>query len=162
MRSRVVAGVGFLAGVLTLTAVVTLRAQAPQQGPPPSPPQPVVAVKAPIYVLLQTTLDDEINTPASMDRLPRSLKVMESLRARAAAFYPVCLLQFNGVAANRLGSENYATHSVDTVKDYARRGLVEIGYDGTEEPTFVARPPLLLVGGHVQSADARARADPRS
>jgi hypothetical protein len=151
MRSRVVAASGSLVGALTLAAVVTLRAQAPQPPrpqvtPPPSPPQPVVAVKAPIYVLLQTTVDDVINTPASMDRLPRALKVMEGLQDRAAAYHPVCLVQFNGVAANRLGGENDSTHVVDTVKDYARRGLVEIGYDGIEEPTILARPQPNLRG----------------
>jgi len=156
MRSKVVARFGFLVGVCTLTAAVMLRAQAPQVAPP-SPPRSSVAVKAPIYVLLQTTIDDEINAPASMDRLPRTLKVMESLQARAAAFHPVCLLQFNGVAADRLGRENYATHIADTVKDHVRRGLVEIGYDGTEEPTFVSRPRPNLRGADTPEKRSLAR-----
>ncbi len=145
MRARLVAGAGFLAGVLTLTVAVTLRAHATQV-PPAPPPEASAAVKAPVYVLLQTTLDDEINVPASMDGLPRTLKVVDRLQARAAAFHPVCLLQFSGVAANLLGRENGSTHSVDTVKDYVRRGLAEVGYDGTEEPTFVARPRPNLRG----------------
>lgn len=143
-RSRVVAGLGMLAGVWMAAAAGMSRVQA-GQAPPPTPPR-AIAARAPVYILLQATMDDEINTPASTDRLPRALKVVGQLQSRAAAFHPVCLLQFNGVMANRLGAEDYTTHAAGAVKESAERGLVEIGYDGTEEPTFVARPRPNLRG----------------
>lgn len=94
---------------------------------------------APVYVLLQATIDDEIN-PEAMARLPRLLALVRDLERRGAAFHPTCLLQFNGVTANTLASENAATHQLDQVRDAVRRGVIEIGYDGTDEPTFVTRP----------------------
>lgn len=94
---------------------------------------------SPVYVLLQATIDDEIN-PEGMARLPRLLATMQALERRGAAFHPTCLLQFNGVTANTLASENAATGRLDQVRDLARRGLLEIGYDGSDEPTFLTRP----------------------
>jgi hypothetical protein len=55
-------------------------------------------------------------------------------------------VQFNGATAGFVDSENFSTHFVDTLKDLAKRGLVEIGYDGTDEPTFPARPRPNLRG----------------
>jgi hypothetical protein len=94
---------------------------------------------SPVYVVLQATIDDEIN-PEAMARLPRLLAMMRGLEERGAAFRPTCLLQFNGVTANTLASENAATGHLDRVRDLVRRGLLEIGYDGSDEPTFVTRP----------------------
>jgi len=148
MRIRTAASVGILAGMLAWTAAATLRAQAPPVAPssPPAVSPSGPSARAPVYVVLQATVDDDINVPASMERLARALKTVETLQSRAAAFHPTCLVQFNGIVADRLGAENYSTRTVDTIKDYVRRGLVEIGYDGTEEPTFLARPRPNLRG----------------
>ncbi|MCX6546339.1 MAG: hypothetical protein NTV05_18255 [Acidobacteria bacterium] len=146
MHSRLASGFGFLAAVLVLIVAITLRAQQARQEPSPSPTQPVVAAKAPIYVMLQTTVDDVLNVPVSMERLPRALGQIDRLQARAGAFHPTCLVQFTGVAADRLADQNDGTHLVDAINDGARRGLVEVGYDGTEEPALAARPRPNLRG----------------
>jgi len=146
MRSRVVDGAGVLTLVWLLSAAALPRAQGPPVPPPPSSQSGEAVKKAPIYVVLQTTIDDVINAPVSMERLPRAIKAVEHLQAGAAAFHPACLFQFNGVAADLVAAENFSTHYTEALKDYASRGLVEIGYDGTEEPTFPARPRPNLRG----------------
>lgn len=100
---------------------------------------------SPVYVLLQATIDDEIN-PEGMARLPRLLAMMQALAPHGAAFHPTCLLQFNGVTANTLASENGATGGLDRVRDLVRQGLLEIGYDGSDEPTLLTRPQPNLRG----------------
>ncbi len=137
MKWRVLGGLVLGAGAAFVT--LTLHAASPQVPPPSGGP-------APVYILLQATIDDVINRPASIDRLPRMLQMMQKLQTDAAAYHPVCLLQFNGVVADALAVENYGNHLVDNVKEQVRRGLVEVGYDGTEEPTFVARPRPNLRG----------------
>ena len=162
MRLRVSLGLGVVAVAWLLAPVAILSAQVP---PVPayraSKPGEVVK-QAPIYVVLLATIDDEINAPVSMERLPRAIKAVERLRAGAAASHPVCLLQFNGVVAGRLESENRATHGVDTIKDLVGRGLVEIGYDGTDEPTLITRPRPNLRGADTPEKRWLARGQARS
>lgn len=147
MRAGIAAGVRVLTTVwMAASAAAVLCAQAPPA--PPSPPSRTAeaAKNEPVYVVLQTTIDDHINEPVSVEPLPRAIKAVESLQARAAAYHPACLVQFNGVTAGFVDSENFSTRFVDTLKDLAKRGLVEIGYDGTDEPTFPARPRPNLRG----------------
>ncbi len=49
---------------------------------------------------------------------------------------------FSGAASDALAQRNSETHIVDFVKDYIRRGVIEPGYDGADEPTYRTRPML--------------------
>jgi hypothetical protein len=142
MHCRAVAGCGLLAGALTLAAAVALPAQTPSAQEPSSPG----AGKAPVYILLHTTVDDVLNAPVSMERLPRAMEQIERLRSRAASWHPTCLVQFNGVAADSVGVGSHGNRLVSTIQDGVARGLLEVGYDGREEPTFPARPRPNLRG----------------
>jgi hypothetical protein len=142
MRARTIAGCGLLAGVFALAAAVALRAQTPSAQVPSSPG----AGSAPVYVLLHTTVDDVLNAPASVERLPRAIEQLERLGSRAAAWHPACLVQFTGVAADSVGVGSHGPRLVGTIKDGVAKGLLEIGYDGREEPTFPARPRPNLRG----------------
>ena len=111
---------------------------------------------SPIYVLLEASIEDEINE-GSFERIPWILDTMAALASSARAYRPVCLLQFNGVTANRLGQEDYATGFVRRVRDAVAAGTIEVGYDGTEEPTFAARPRPNLRGAGTPDARWLAR-----
>jgi hypothetical protein len=108
------------------------------QAAPAKAEQP--ATKQPVYVLLFSTIDDPLNMEASEERLQRTLPLLERYRTQFARYRASCLYQFSGTFTDALVARNNANHLLDAVRSAARQGIIEIGYDGTEEPTFLTRP----------------------
>src|SRR5262249_35293405 len=46
----------------------------------------------------------------------------------------------SGALSQALAARNSTTHIKDYLLDAVRRGVIEIGYDGTDEPTYSFRP----------------------
>lgn len=96
----------------------------------------------PVYIYLYARVSDHVNVGMSEDRLRHILPEVERYRQSYPGDHPSATILFSGAASQALEARNSQTHIVDFVKDYARRGVIEVGYDGTDEPTYDVRPTL--------------------
>ena len=78
------------------------------------------------------------------DRLRHILPEVERYRQSHPEAHISATILFSGAVSKSLQDRNGQTHIVDFVKDYIRRGVIEVGYDGTDEPTYDVRPMLKL------------------
>jgi hypothetical protein len=100
------------------------------------------AGKEPIYIYLYARVTDHVNLDVTEDRLHRLLPMLEKYRKTHPEAHFSATVLFSGAASQALSERNSQTHIVDFVRDYIRRGIVEAGYDGTDEPTYQHRPVL--------------------
>ena len=112
---------------------------------------------APLYVLIETTFDDPWNLDATEERLRRTLALVDRYRRQYPSLHVSCLARFSGTMADSLAERNKALHLLDQVRQAAAAGLVEIGYDGADEPTFIARPRPNMRGAKTPEARWLAR-----
>jgi hypothetical protein len=113
----------------------------------------------PVYIVLYSRFYDHSHQHTTDERLQRLLPMLHKLREKYPQSGISALLQFSGTVSEVMAEENAGVHLVDKVKDYASRGLVDIGYTGEEEPSYLYRPkpnPL-----HIDTPERRwtARAD---
>lgn len=100
------------------------------------------AGKEPIYIYLYARVTDHVNLDMTEDRLRRWLPMLEKYRTAHPDAHVSATVLFSGSASQALWERNSQTHIVDFVRDYMRRGIVEAGYDGADEPTYQHRPLL--------------------
>ncbi len=100
------------------------------------------AVKQPLYILLYARVTDHVNADISEDRLRRLLPMIETYQKQHPAAHVSAAVLFSGAASQALAERNAQTHIVDFVRGYVERGVIEAGYDGTDEPTYVNRPTV--------------------
>src|SRR5216684_2456453 len=92
----------------------------------------------PIYLYLLSRYTDQFNIEMTEDRLRRTLPMLERQQKLHESGFTAILL-FSGAVSEALEDRNRKTGIKDFVLDYARRGVVELGYDGTDEPTYHRR-----------------------
>jgi hypothetical protein len=137
----VVKNIRGLAGLLVLvTAAGTLLAQD----------------KQPIFVYLFARYSDFVNIEMTESRIRDTVSLVEKYRQRYPATQPSATLLFSGALSQALAERNAQTHIKDLVLDAAVRGIIDIGYDGTDEPTYSYRP--MAITDPKAPADARWRA----
>jgi|GEM_PF-1101824 len=100
------------------------------------------APKEPIYVYLYARVTDHVNLDITEDRLRRVLPMIERYRKEHPEAHVSAEVLFSGAVSQALAQRNSETHMVDFVRGYIRRGVIEPGYDGTDEPTYEHRPVL--------------------
>jgi hypothetical protein len=100
-----------------------------------------------VYIYLYARITDHINLDLSEGRLRRLLPMVDRYRKEHPEAHVCATILFSGAASQALMERNTRTHIQDFVLDYARRGVVELGYDGADEPTYKQRPVLDLFGG---------------
>ena len=96
--------------------------------------------KEPVYVRLFAEATDHVNLDMTEDRLRHVLPEVEALRKTHPEAHVSATILFSGAVGQALEQRNAQTHILDFVKDYIRRGVIEAGYDGTDEPTYDHRP----------------------
>ncbi len=97
------------------------------------PPQPV-------YIYLYSRITDQVNLDITEDRLHRLLPMIEKFRKEHPEAHVSATILFSGASSEALEKANAQTHIKDFVLKYKKRGIIEIGYDGTDEPTYTNRP----------------------
>jgi len=118
--------------VLALSTMLALAA--------PSSPQ------EPVLIVLYSRFYDHSHQHPTDERLERLLPVLQRLHDKYPQSGVSAVLQFSGTVSGLLGEQNPRIHMVDHLIDYARRGLIDIGYTGEEEPSYLYRPrPNLLL-----------------
>jgi hypothetical protein len=94
----------------------------------------------PVYILLYSRFYDHSHEYAMNERVIRLLQLVQKLHDRYPQYRLSALMQFSGTTSQILADENATMHLVDKIKDFAARGLVEVGYTGEDEPSYLYRP----------------------
>jgi hypothetical protein len=123
--------------VLVLASLIgfALAAQAPPTtaANPATPPQPV-------YFYLYAKVTDHVNMDITEARLRRLLPMIEQYRKENPQAHVSATIFFTGAVSQAMADQNKKTHIKDFVLKYKKMGVIEIGYDGTDEPTYENRP----------------------
>ncbi len=99
----------------------------------------------PVYFYLIARVTDHVNLDMSEDRLRHILPMVERYRQQHPESHASVVVLFSGAVSQALQERNARTHILDFVKDYIHRGVIEAGYDGSDEPTYDHRPTLHLL-----------------
>ena len=114
---------------------------------------PPTSEKQPVDIYLCARITDHVNMDFTEDRLRRLLPMLEALRKQHPESHVTATLLFSGAVSQALMDRNAQTGIKDYLLGYVRRGVVEVGYDGTDEPTYENRPKIQFSG--VVPADTR-------
>jgi len=98
----------------------------------------------PVYVYLYARVTDHVNLDVSEDRLRRILPMIERYRKMHPEEHVSATILFSGSVSQAFAERNSQTHILDFVQDFVRRGVIEPGYDGSDEPTYKNRPLIDL------------------
>ena len=123
---------------LLLFSVSVLQAQ--PSAPQTKTPEP----QQPVYLYLYADVADQINLDITENRLRHLLPMIERLRSAHPEAHVMATILFSGAVSQALEARNAKTHIKDYILDYKKRGLIEVGYDGTDEPTYEHRPMVNL------------------
>lgn len=120
---------------LLLLMAPILSAQAPA-----NPPAAQAVAPKPVYIYLYARITDHVNLDISEDRLRRLLPMIESFRAQHPEAHVTATIFFSGASSQALAERNATTGIKDFVLGFKNKGVIEIGYDGSDEPTYEHRP----------------------
>ncbi len=143
----------FLAAQTTATPQTTASpaTQAPARPAVHLPPQPAVPPRflsepvvppQPVYIYLYSRITDQVNLDITEDRLRRLLPMIEKFRKQHPEAHVSATILFSGASSLALEKRNAETGIKDFILRYKKRGIIEIGYDGADEPTYTNRPML--------------------
>ena len=107
---------------------------------------PAQAARQPVFIYLYARMGDHVNIELTEDRIRRILPMLERYRKAHPDAHVSATILFSGAVSQALAGRNAQTGIKDLVLDYARRGVIELGYDGTDEPTYQRRPVPVFAG----------------
>jgi hypothetical protein len=96
--------------------------------------------KQPVFIYLFARVTDHVNIDLSEQRLRRALTEVDTYRKAHPEFSISATIFLSGSVSQALQERNAQTGIKDLVADYVRRGVIELGYDGADEPTYQTRP----------------------
>ncbi len=130
---------------------------APRQAaaPTPAPATP----QQPVLIILYSRFYDHSHQHTTDERIQRLLPLISRLHEKYPQFGISALLQFSGTVSQVLDEENSGLHLVDRIKDFEKRGLVDVGYTGEEEPSYLYRPKPNLLAADTPEARWAAKAE---
>jgi hypothetical protein len=99
----------------------------------------------PVYIYLYARITDHVNLDLTEDRLRHILPMVERYRKAHPDAHVSATILFSGAVSDALAERNSQTHILDFARDFIHRGIIEPGYDGTDEPTYKRRPFVELV-----------------
>jgi hypothetical protein len=105
---------------------------------------PAAPADQPVFIYFYARIGDHVNLDMSEDRLRHILPMTQKYRQMHPEAHISTTILFSGAVSRALQQRNASTHILDFVKDYMRRGIIEVGYDGTDEPTYSHRPTLVF------------------
>jgi len=113
----------------------------------------------PVLIVLYSRFYDHSHQHTTDERLQRLLPMLDKLRKQYPQSGISALFQFSGTVSQLLDQGNAGLHLVDRLKDYSRRNLVDIGYTGEEEPSYLYRPKPNLLLAETPEARWAAKAE---
>ncbi len=96
--------------------------------------------KQPVLIYLFSRMTDHVNLDLTENRLRRVLPEVETYRKAHPEYSVSATIFLSGSVSQALAERNSKTGIKDFVADYAQRGVIELGYDGADEPTYKTRP----------------------
>jgi len=111
--------------------------------------------KQPAYVYLFSRYSDFVNMEMTERRIRDTVSLVEKYRREYPASQMSATVLFSGALSQALAERNAKTGIKDYVVEAAHRGVIEIGYDGTDEPTYTSRPLVNLA--NIASPEERWR-----
>jgi hypothetical protein len=109
---------------------------------PPVPAANQAAIQQPVYFYLYSRVTDHVNMDITEARLRRLLPMIGQYRKENPQANVSATILFTGAVSQALADRNKKTHIKDFVLKYKKMGIIEIGYDGTDEPTYDHRPMI--------------------
>jgi len=103
--------------------------------------------KQPLYIYMYARVTDQVNIEISEDQVRHLVAAVEKYRSRRPEAHISATILFSGAVSDALAKRNNQTHIVDLVRGSIRKGLIEPGYDGADEPTYEHRPLLHFIDG---------------
>src|SRR5215471_2522368 len=103
-------------------------------------PAAVPAEEQPVLFYLHARIGDHVNIEQTEARLRRILPMLEKYRKQRPKAGVSATILVSGALSQALEDRNGKTGIKDFVQGYARRKVIELGYDGADEPTYQARP----------------------
>jgi len=94
----------------------------------------------PVYIYLYSRFTDHVNLELENARLHRVLPLLEKYRQEHPEAHVCGTVLFSGAMSRALAEHDAKTGTVKYIQDFARRGVIEIGYDGSDEPPSQKRP----------------------
>ena len=108
--------------------------------PPLEQAAPAGGPTEPVYVYLYSRFTDHVNLGLEETRLHQLLPMLEKCRQQHPESHVSATILFSGAMSRALAEKNASDGIVDYVKGFANRGVIQIGYDGMDEPTYQKRP----------------------
>jgi hypothetical protein len=96
--------------------------------------------KQPFFIYLFGRYSDFVNIELTEGRIRDTISLVEKYRKEYPQSRASVTMLFSGALSQTLAERNAQTGIKDLILDASRRGLVEVGYDGTDEPTYASRP----------------------
>jgi hypothetical protein len=94
----------------------------------------------PVYVYLAGHFTDHVNIEMTEDRVRRTLQALERYQKEKPEFHISATFFLTGAVSQVFAERNSKTGIKDLIQQAVRKGLVEVGYDATDEPTYQRRP----------------------
>jgi hypothetical protein len=113
----------------------------------------------PVYIVLYSRFYDHSHPSPNNERLQRLIPLLDKLRSKYPGSGVSALFEFSGSISQMFAEENATLHVVDKVKEEARRGLIDIGYTGEDEPSYLYRPRPDLLAAETPEARWSAQAE---
>jgi hypothetical protein len=96
--------------------------------------------KQSIYIKLFVRLNDHINVQLTEDRVRRSGALVAELKEKYGLLSPSVSMNVTGAVAQAFHDRRNAVKVLSEMERWSKLGIVEIGYDGSDEPTPSKRP----------------------
>ena len=114
--------------------------------------------KAPVLIFLYTRFEDFTHPQLAEERIDTLLPALQKFRMMHPQYGASSVFEFSGAMSEVLSTRNEHQPPVEKVKDYVKRGLIEVGYAGESEPTYANRPKPDMIFAETAEDRWRARA----
>jgi hypothetical protein len=98
------------------------------------------ARKQPVFIVLYSRFYDHGHLYPNNERIQVMVPLLNQLRSKYPDSGISGLFEFSGSMSQVFFEENPGQHLVDTVQNASKLGLVDVGYTGEEEPSYLYRP----------------------
>ena len=99
----------------------------------------------PVFVVLYTRFYDHAHPYPNNERIAQLIPLLEKLRAQNPQSGVSGLFEFSGAISQVLLERDAGLHQVSRIREAAAKGLLDIGYTGEEEPSYLYRPKAELL-----------------
>ena len=99
----------------------------------------------PVFVVLYTQFYDHAHQYPTNERIDMLIPLLEKLRAQYPESRISGLFEFSGAISQVLFEKDAALHKLTKIKQAAGKGLIDVGYTGEEEPSYLYRPKAELL-----------------